>query len=177
MSCRDFEKFSKIQHFWKRNTSAYFCIPLMCHIIHIMSSCFSDNIKQNPRKTEASIMPCILCNNDSLHFYSTFIFCTVDFVWFSLFLSCSTFWLLQNQKRMHFLWPDPSTMFFHIRPEYPHKRAFHPYYKYMFLLFEMSLFQLRFLPFLFLSPKLSILTLSYIHLFQNHFDANGQTST
>ena len=135
MSCRDFEKFSKIQHFWKRNTSAYFCIPLMCHIIHIMSSCFSDNIKQNPRKMEASIMPCILCNNDSLHFYSTFIFCTVDFVWFSLFLSCSTFWLLQNQKRMHFLWPDPSTMFFHIRPEYPHKRAFHPYYKYMFLLF------------------------------------------
>ena len=90
MSCRDFEKFSKIQHFWKRNTSAYFCIPLMCHIIHIMSSCFSDNIKQNPRKMEASIMPCILCNNDSLHFYSTFIFCTVDFVWFSLFLSCST---------------------------------------------------------------------------------------
>ena len=120
-------------------------------------------------------------NGDSYHalyfcaimFHYIFIFCTVDFVWFSLFLSCSTFWLLQNQKRMHFLWPDPSTMFFHIRSEYPHKQAFHPYYKYMFLLFEMSLFQLRFLPFLFLSPILSILTLSYMHLFQNHFDLIG----
>ena len=27
-------------------------------------------------------------------------------------------------------------MFFHIRSEYPHKQAFHPYYKYMFLLFR-----------------------------------------
>lgn len=95
------------------NQIFFICLKAVQTIVHrvppIMPSCFSDNIKQNPRKVGTSIIPlfpylhtemlsclmisCLvfLCNNNLLHTYSIFIFCTVDFVWFSLFLSCSTF--------------------------------------------------------------------------------------